>query len=58
MSHPALRDFYSEEGRVYKFKIGKLLASSLSGFVAGILFTLVAIIGAYFIIEILKSNLS
>jgi len=31
------RDFVSEEGREYKFKIGKLIASSLSGFVCGVL---------------------
>lgn len=31
------RDFISEENREYKFKIGKLVASSLAGFVCGIL---------------------
>ncbi|MDD5710860.1 MAG: hypothetical protein PHV43_02045 [Candidatus Colwellbacteria bacterium] len=31
------RDFISEENREYKFKIGKLVASSLAGFVFGVL---------------------
>ena len=30
-----LKDFVSEEERYFKFKIGKILASSLSGFIAG-----------------------
>ena len=29
------RDFISEENREYKYKIGGLIASSLSGFIAG-----------------------
>lgn len=33
------RDFISEEQREFKFKIGKTLASSLSGFIAGVIFT-------------------
>jgi len=33
------RDFISEEQRYFKFKIGKTLASSLSGFIAGVIFT-------------------
>jgi len=32
------RDFISEESRQYKFKIGHLIASSLSGFLAGVIF--------------------
>jgi len=32
------RDFISEEQRDFKFKIGKTLASSLSGFIAGVIF--------------------
>lgn len=34
-----LKDFVSEEERYFKFKIGKMLASSLSGFVAGVVIT-------------------
>ncbi|KKQ96029.1 MAG: hypothetical protein UT22_C0044G0010 [Parcubacteria group bacterium GW2011_GWC2_39_11] len=30
------RDFISEENREYKFKLGHLLASSLSGFICGV----------------------
>ncbi len=29
------RDFVSEESREYKFKIGTVVASSLTGFIAG-----------------------
>ncbi|BCX16192.1 MAG: hypothetical protein KatS3mg098_421 [Candidatus Parcubacteria bacterium] len=32
------KDFISHESREYKFKIGKTLASSLAGFVAGVVF--------------------
>lgn len=30
-----VRDFISEENRQYNFKIGAVIASSLSGFIAG-----------------------
>ncbi len=32
------RDFVSEEKRWFKFKIGSVLASGLSGFIAGVVF--------------------
>lgn len=32
-----LRDFISEENRDFKFKLGKTIASSLTGFVAGLI---------------------
>jgi len=32
------KDFISEEPRQFKFKIGKTVASSLSGFIAGVIF--------------------
>lgn len=35
--HWLREEFGSEEGREYKFKIGKFRASSLSGFIAGVL---------------------
>jgi len=38
MSHYLSRDFISEEQRQFKFKIGKTLASALSGFIAGVIF--------------------
>ena len=37
-----LDDFISKENRQYKFKIGTLIASSLSGFIAGVLLTSIA----------------
>ncbi len=33
----AIRDFISEENRKYKFKFGHLVASSLSGFICGVI---------------------
>lgn len=33
-----IRDFISKDPRNFKFKIGKVLASSLSGFIAGAIF--------------------
>jgi len=35
--HNFFRDFISEEPRQFKFRIGKTLASSLSGFIAGVI---------------------
>ncbi|MDD3098316.1 MAG: hypothetical protein PHU82_00570 [Candidatus Pacebacteria bacterium] len=35
------RDFVSEEPRDFKFKIGTTIASSLSGFIAGVFATLI-----------------
>jgi len=35
------RDFISKEERNFKFKIGQTLASSLSGFIAGVFATLI-----------------
>ena len=32
-----IRDFFSEEKRDFKFKIGSLIASALSGFVGGLI---------------------
>jgi hypothetical protein len=35
------RDFISNEQRDFKFQIGKTIASSLSGFIAGVFATLI-----------------
>ncbi|MDD3491369.1 MAG: hypothetical protein PHG13_00095 [Candidatus Pacebacteria bacterium] len=44
------RDFISKEPRDFKFKIGKTLASSLSGFIAGVFATLIfLLLAAYFL---------
>ena len=44
------RDFISKEERDYRYKIGKTLASSLSGFIAGVFATLLFLaITAYFL---------
>ncbi|MCK4805777.1 MAG: hypothetical protein KAS91_01155 [Candidatus Pacebacteria bacterium] len=46
------RDFISEEQRDFKFRIGETLASSLSGFIAGIIFTSVFLIIMFFFLKI------
>ena len=33
-----LEDFVSNEKRAFKFKLGELVASSVSGFIAGVIF--------------------
>lgn len=44
------RDFISKEERDFNFKIGEILASSLSGFIAGVFATLLFLsIAAYFL---------
>jgi len=42
MTNPIDDFVIKEDGRQYKFKIGTLIASSLSGFIAGVLLTSVA----------------
>ncbi|MCX6797972.1 MAG: hypothetical protein NTX66_01995 [Candidatus Falkowbacteria bacterium] len=37
------RDFVSQEKRKFKFSLGGILASSLSGFIAGIVITLIVV---------------
>jgi len=45
------RDFISEEQRHFKFKIGETLASSLSGFIAGVIFTSIFWIIIFFLLK-------
>jgi hypothetical protein len=52
-----LRDFYSEEDRRYRFRIGFLKASALSGFIAGVLFALIIFGGAYLIYRLIGGSL-
>jgi hypothetical protein len=37
--NPVTEDFVSQEPRTFRFKIGRLLASSLAGFIAGVVIT-------------------
>ena len=37
-----IRDFVSTENRVYNFKLGTVVASSLSGFICGVLLASIA----------------
>lgn len=46
------RDFISKEERDYKYRIGKTLASSLSGFIAGVFATLLFLIIVAFLLKI------
>ncbi|MDP2943972.1 MAG: hypothetical protein Q8N57_00120 [bacterium] len=47
----ALNDFVSHDRKTFKWKIGKVLASSLSGFIAGI------IVGAIFFLAVFDLTL-
>jgi len=49
------RDFISKENRFFKFKLGRILASSLSGFVAGVIFASMVFIGGYILVRYLSS---
>lgn len=55
--HNPFRDFYSNENREYEFKIGSVKASALSGFIAGVIFTLMVVGGAYMIYLMLGGRL-
>jgi len=46
------RDFISKEQRDFKFQIGKTLASSLSGFIAGVIFASIFWIIIFFFLKI------
>lgn len=53
-----IREFVSDDSRQYKFKIGKTPASALSGFISGVIFTVIAILGtalAVYLFEIISS---
>ncbi len=49
-----LRDFISEEPRKFKFKIGKLLASPLSGLVAGVISASILFLAVGWFIKLLE----
>gem|GEM_PF-1635144 len=46
-----LKEFICEEQKNFKVKIGKLLASSLSGFIAGVIFSSIFWLGVILFIE-------
>jgi len=50
-----LRDFISEEKRPFKFQIGKVIASSLAGFVIGATVATIILVTGY--IVFLNGNL-
>ena len=49
------RDFISKDPRSFRFKIGRVLASSLSGFIAGVVFASLVFIGGYILVRYLSS---
>ena len=49
MSNKFLRDFISDEKRVFRFQIGKIIASSLAGFVIGAICATIVLVTGYVI---------
>ena len=47
MSNKFLRDFISDEKRVFRFQIGKIIASSLAGFVVGAISATIVLVTGY-----------
>jgi hypothetical protein len=46
------RDFISKEQRDFKFQIGKTIASSLSGFIAGVFATLIFLLIMSYLLKV------
>ena len=44
-----LRDFVSEEKRIFQFQIGKIIASSLAGFVIGAIVATIILVTGYIV---------
>ena len=49
MSNKFLRDFISNEKRVFRFQVGKIIASSLAGFVVGAISATIVLVTGYII---------
>ena len=47
MANKLLRDFVSDERRTYNFQIGKVMASSLAGFVIGAIVATIVLVTSY-----------
>jgi hypothetical protein len=47
-------DFVSSGTKKYQFKIGKYIASSLSGFIAGVVVATIVWFAAHYVINILR----
>ena len=50
MNNDLTKDFVSNESRKYKFKMGGQLASSLSGFIAGVIVSSIVWYVCFFIV--------
>ena len=44
-----LKDFVSDEKKIFKFQIGKVMASSLTGFVVGALIATIILVTGYIV---------
>ena len=44
-----LRDFISDEKRTYSFQLGKIMASSLAGFVVGVIAATIVLVTGYIV---------
>jgi len=44
-----LREFISNEKRAYKFKFGKVIASSLAGFVVGVIVATIILVTGFIV---------
>jgi hypothetical protein len=53
--NPITKDFISDEPRKFRFKVGKILASSLSGFIAGIIVASVIWIVGIWCVQLLQN---
>jgi len=49
MVNKLLKDFTSKEKRTYNFQIGKVMASSLAGFVVGVIAATIVLVTSYII---------
>ncbi|MEX2054476.1 MAG: hypothetical protein WD883_02965 [Candidatus Colwellbacteria bacterium] len=50
-----LENFVSTEERTFKFRVGKMLASSLSGFIAGVIFASIVWVGTIILLNMYNS---
>ena len=49
MDNKLLRDFISDEKRTFKFQVGKIIASSLAGFVIGAICATIVLVTGYIV---------
>ncbi len=53
--NPIAKDFVSQEKRTFRFRIGRMLASSLTGFIAGVIVaSILWIVGIWYLGQLQK----